>query len=330
MSGPLRTVSGRKTWPQCLSCMATPGEPVSGYYSETVPLIGEADLRKLVQRCTELVPDGTSDLRLLRHYALAAGVIATLGDPQWMPRRMSDPSDANFFNVPGDTGASHRHIDRVVMLGEMLYNLQTVEGFAGRLKALMSDKRSIEACVGELEGARMLHRAEIPFRFVDPQGSLGQDYDVEVLVDPRPIHCEMKCKIEGTDLGPRTIFNSLDAARRQLPPEAPGIIFVKLPHSWPTHPTLPLNVEVAVSKHFRQASRIGAVVFHWEEWIGDPAQQARRANRLMKWTHRRNFASPFAQLVHDRCIAPIVAADLGGRWVRLIDAVDSIDLTGPS
>jgi hypothetical protein len=74
------------------------------------------------------------------------------------------------------------------------------------------------------------------FRFVTPQGKRGNDYDLEI-ISHNQLRCgDTKCKLESTELSSATITNTLKNSRTQLPPDGPGVFFVKIPQKWMEHP----------------------------------------------------------------------------------------------
>jgi hypothetical protein len=120
---------------------------------------------------------------------------------------------------------------RTIDLGELLFNLQHIEGFDGCVARLKGG--DVEPALAELDVARMLYINDQMFWFVEPQGKTGDDYDFLVLYPGGVGACiEAKCNIETPEVNLSTIKNSLQKARKQLPETAPGIIFVKLPAQW--------------------------------------------------------------------------------------------------
>ena len=112
-------------------------------------------------------------------------------------------------------------------LAEMLFNLQDIENFGSILQRLKVGQ--IDAVIAELEVARFLRVHEENFRFVEPIGNLGSDFDIVVLRDEITICCEAKTKLTKQELSSKSIYNSLDQARRQLPKDRPGLIFLRVP-----------------------------------------------------------------------------------------------------
>jgi hypothetical protein len=138
----------------------------------------------------------------------------------------------NFLRIDeSDTIKQDRTALRVVDLAELIYNLQHVRRFDECIAKMR--KGDIEGTYAELDLGRMLYLYKVPFRYVVPQCVKGQDYDVEVEYPDGVIACaEAKCNIESTTFGESTIRNKLDRARQQLPPDRPGIVFVKMPPKW--------------------------------------------------------------------------------------------------
>src|SRR5712671_5500791 len=96
---------------------------------------------------------------------------------------------------------------------------------------------NIEGTYAELDFGRMLYLNQVPFRFVVPQGATGRDYDIEVEYPNGVIaSADAKCKIEHTGFTENSITNTLKKARKQLPDDRPGIIFVKVPSRWIANP----------------------------------------------------------------------------------------------
>jgi hypothetical protein len=93
----------------------------------------------------------------------------------------------------------------------------------------------------------------------------GNDYDFDAGEGATAVCCEVKCKLESTDLGENTIINALTNARKQLPADRAAIIGVKIPELWIREPELRRMLESALAYFFRNSSRVVAVVVRWEE-----------------------------------------------------------------
>ena len=124
---------------------------------------------------------------------------------------------------------------RIIDLAEVVYNLQHVPNFDSCISRMRDG--DIEGTAAELDLGRMLYLNQVSFRYVVPQGVKGKDYDAEIIFPDRIVACaDAKCALENTDLKAKAIFNKLEKARKQLPPDQPGIIFAKMPPHWMAAP----------------------------------------------------------------------------------------------
>jgi hypothetical protein len=176
----------------------------------------------------------------------------------WMP----NTAKPNFLRIDdADTTSQDRTALRTIDLAEMIYNLQHVQGFDECIGKMRNG--DIEGTYAELDLGRMLYLYKVHFRYIVPQGSKGLDYDLEIEYPDGVIACaEAKCNIETTMFGEGTIRNKLDGARKQLPSDRPGIIFVKMPPRWMDESEfLKMTSEVAQS-FLRGTRRIVSVKFY--------------------------------------------------------------------
>lgn len=101
------------------------------------------------------------------------------------------------------------------------------------------------------------------FRYVVPQGVKGKDYDAEIVFPDGVVACaDAKCALENTGLKAKAIFNKLEKARKQLPADQPGIIFVKMPPHWMTAPEFVSTTVEQAHALFAQTERIVSVKFY--------------------------------------------------------------------
>jgi hypothetical protein len=165
--------------------------------------------------------------------ALATGVLRAFMGAEWVEQHIiSDDRKKGFLSID-ETEPHRKEISffRVMDLAEVIYNLQPVPGFDECITRMRDG--DIEGTYAELDFGRMLYLNKVPFRFVVPQGKTGTDYDIEIEYPQGVIaSADAKCKIEGTEFSENTIKNSLSKARKQLPDNIPGIVFVKVPPSW--------------------------------------------------------------------------------------------------
>src|SRR5262249_9776631 len=90
----------------------------------------------------------------------------------------------------------------------------------------------VESTYAELEFAGHFIRHGVRVQFRDRTGVKGDDYDFDAGEGAAAVCCEVKCKLESTDLGETTIINTLNTARKQTPASRAAIIGVKIPETW--------------------------------------------------------------------------------------------------
>jgi hypothetical protein len=161
---------------------------------------------------------------------------------------------------PGPEG--EKKTSRVLDFAENLFNLQHVEGFDDRVDQMRTG--SIEATFAEFDFARFLYIHDVDFRFVIPCGVAGKDYDFSIkYADGREACADAKCRLEGTEMRAETILNSLKKARtNNLPPDQPGVIFVKVPQTWLEDETMRQGMYAAVRGFLRNTERVVSVVVY--------------------------------------------------------------------
>lgn len=175
---------------------------------------------------TEILRDGgyrnlSSALFVIRHF---------LGG-DWIEKHITT-SHAGYLALQDIDGIFELHAVRVIEFGELLLNLQYLRGFdeyVERVKPI----REPESSIAELHIAKMLWINDWDVRLVAPSGIQGGDnYDLEWQMNDWIVAADTKCKIEGTEISGRAITTTLQKCRSQLPPDRPGIFFVKIPQQW--------------------------------------------------------------------------------------------------
>jgi hypothetical protein len=151
---------------------------------------------------------------------------------------------------------------RILDLAECLFNLQNVEGFDDRVDQLRTG--DIESTIAEFDFARFIHIHDIAFKFVIPTNKRGKDFDFAIeYVDGREACADAKCRLEETEMRAETIRNSLERARQHnLPPDKPGIIFVKVPQTWMESDEVRASMGEVVNGFERNTRRVVSVVLY--------------------------------------------------------------------
>ncbi len=223
------------------------------------------------------------------------------------------------LQIEGDEGLAAVSGQKLVDLGEMLLNLQHIEGFDSCIRRLRDG--DVEPTLAELAIAGMLYINDWPFRFVEPTGVKRSDYDYEITFpDGLKVCADAKCKIESTPLSENTISNALKKAHGQLPEEWPGIVLVKFPPSW---------LEVSghldtflrpTNEFFLSHTRVVSVVFYTTPLNFDGTTMM-QAHRFMELGNARNkFDARRDWRLFNNWHPPKGAANgLPPKWLRLIN-----------
>jgi hypothetical protein len=193
-----------------------------------VPLTDQHLLRAIAQFPDEIRQDDSK-----RAFILSLAVVRYFFGLEWIEEHISveNPTPGFLRLVAGSTSETHLSTFKIVDFAELLHNLQGIGGFDGRIDQMK--KGNIESTYAELDFGRMLYLGGVNFRFVDPQGKRGADYDIEITLPDGVIVCaDAKCKIEATEFSMATVENTLHDARSQFPPDRPSAIFVKIPPKW--------------------------------------------------------------------------------------------------
>jgi hypothetical protein len=200
-------------------------------------------------------------------FTLAVSVIRHFFGKQWCEDHVIQDAahsrPVGFLRLdftPGFEG--ERKTSRVLDFAETLFNLQRVEGFDDRVDQMRAGQ--VEATFAEFDFARFLYLHDIAFKFVEPASVKGQDYDFVIkYADGRGACADAKCRLEGTEVRADTIKNSLNKARtNNLPPDEPGIVFVKVPQVWLEQDDVRRGIYAIVEGFLRNTGRIVSVVIY--------------------------------------------------------------------
>lgn len=176
---------------------------------------------------------------------------------------MNSEAETPFFANEAKTRFQENlFLTRVIQFAEMLLNLQFVPGFQEVIERIKNE--TIEPYFAELEVGKLLLMHHIPFRYVQATGRRGESYDIEFLFNGRPVFGDTKCKLESSQPNERSIFNTLQSSRSQLPKSGPGVFFVKIPQSWNdiwTDDQLIQKLQSAADQFLRGTGRVDAVIF---------------------------------------------------------------------
>ncbi len=192
-------------------------------------LVRGDDLRGTAAVIKRLFPEHDN---FVRAQMVAQAMLCTLLGEEWFEDHVvsSSPPTPFFRNAADDDHSISVGGLRRIQLAEMLWNLRHVGGMDNTLRLLYSGK--VPDAFAELEVGKILTVFGKSFRVIDPRGQLGSDYDLEIDFNGTTVCADTKCKLETTEMSERSIENSLDQGRKQLPKDRPSILFVCLPQRW--------------------------------------------------------------------------------------------------
>jgi hypothetical protein len=169
-------------------------------------------------------------------WTLATSIIGRFLGKEWVKENIphrDGASSTGFFQM--DFSSTERRdvkTARMLDFAETLFNLQHIGGFDHRAEQMRSGDP--ESGLAEFDFGRFLYIHDVDFRYVIPTGKRGHDYDCAITYRDGRVACaDAKCRVENSEMRPDAIYHALTTARRKnLPPDQPGIVFVKVPQSW--------------------------------------------------------------------------------------------------
>jgi hypothetical protein len=153
--------------------------------------------------------------------------------------------------------------ERVTKLAERIFNLRHIPNLNIVIDAIISGE--LVSRFAELDIGSHLYSRNIEFEYVLPSYKKGLDYDIRIIA-PMIINCEVKHKIESTNLSENTINKAIRESANQLPNDNPSIIFIKIPEDWTKNELLSVILNKTFDSFFRRKSltTLGIMV-RWEE-----------------------------------------------------------------
>ena len=208
---------------------------------------------------------------------------------------------------------------RMALLAEMLVNLQDVTGFKHPIAQMRAGQ--IESGFAELEFGKLLFINDVNFRFVDPHNrKAGEAYDYEIIYPDAVLACaDAKCKIESGEPSVTSIRHSLDTARRQLPADKPGIIFVKVPQAWFERPEIGAELGNLARQFFNGTRRIASVKYYvsYLQFVHEGILNTHRYREVSNPRNRFDPSRNWALFKSDN--APSDWNGLPAKWIRLVN-----------
>jgi len=182
--------------------------------------------------------------------------------------------DEHFRAYAGVTAEAHvRFKYRLWRLGRLLFDLQSYEFFGDFLANVK--QRDLLGALFEAEVVRMLMQLPARTALRVPRGQKGLDYDIDFGSSGLRIAVEVKAKDEKITFSARTVRYTLQDARRQLPKNGFGLIFLRVPYSWINDPEYHAGIDAPIGSLLRTTSRVQAVVLVRDELVDRTAKTMR-------------------------------------------------------
>lgn len=282
------------------------------------------DLENFLENQRLALPDSAA-ISLL--YGLSAEILIHLIGGEWVVNNVfgRKPLDKFLRANPESKEDRFKMTDRLMETAELLFNFQDISGVENLVERIKKD--SIEACVAELQSAKLLYFNDTPFYFNSPSNQKGLDYNVVATTQGFEIPCEIKCKIESTNFSENTIKATLKHARTQLPENTPSIIFIKIPETWTVEDETEEKLLGVLNEFFNGTTRVNSVIYHWEEWDYLQTGQALRTIRF------NEIANPNSKVKLERILKKPEINQSPANWTYFNDLIlnkfGKSDLTRP-
>lgn len=149
---------------------------------------------------------------------------------------------------------------RAHSLATDLLGAQNFRGFEQWLEHL--PRRSLREAAAELRAIRHMATAGSDVELLTPDPQAGRSPDARFLLDNAEAWVEVKAKEDrpARAFTTNSVTNSLKTAVRQLPDNAPGLVYLQLPYAWGDHYGALPAADMAARSWLRHTGRVNAVV----------------------------------------------------------------------
>ena len=224
-----------------------------------VPIVSRAWLRPILRH--------SGDAPEQRAYNTAVRVLTEVFGSTWVKRHLARTDSGNgfFYNNFANEEEAAQHLFRITTLAEILVNLQPVRGYAACV-ARMQTSAQIEPKFAELEVGKLLYLFGVGFELDSALNNHG------LVVEPanEPGICaETGRTIEAGEPREPEIAQLLDEAQAALPPDQPGIIFLKVPTHWLTGDATASAAADIARRWLDDAAGAASVVYYTMAVAGD-------------------------------------------------------------
>jgi hypothetical protein len=195
---------------------------------------------------------------------------------------------------------------RVVRLADCFYTL-----IAGKFSGfdILRERfrtRETKPCFIEAEIASMLVVNGFEVEVKKESGKLGADFDLAASYRGEPINIEVTAKKDDTTLTAKTLTNTLNQKRKQLPDDAPAALYLHVPADWMHAPNTYDVLNAAIVPFVRGSARLNVIVFVWE--FITPFLDGGFTNMIMRPCFSNGARHPFSAL---DCLAGPITQENG-------------------
>jgi hypothetical protein len=207
----------------------------------------------------KLIPDlGPFD----RIYLLAMVLLANWFGEPWVQKYIAtDEAPTDFLrNKLNSAERAAVHTQRVVEMAEMILNFQDIGGWTTCMDQLAAG--NIESGFSELDALKLCTMFHVEANFHLKGGKKGSDFDLDIGF-PNGLRgaADVKCKLESHafEFKASSIKATLSSARKQLPDNLPGVIFLKVPSEWMDSEAIRTEIDSTIETFMRGTRRIVCV-----------------------------------------------------------------------
>jgi hypothetical protein len=238
------------------------------------------------------LPFGNGRVTCAAYSAACCALLQAFG-PEWCLKHIGRSEQAcDYFQAKKDDYAEGlRHFYRTIEFGELIYNLHDVAGFDERINKIKSDEETgIESGIAELIAGKFFKAVKVMFHYVVTKRIPGQNTpknpDIEYVAGVNRYElCEVKCHLVSTELNERSIANTLEDARKQLPKGKAGLILLRVPESWLVDMEAGTNMIENAANHFierKKTTRVSSIFVFASEARFVPGQEKTAMTFLVK------------------------------------------------
>jgi hypothetical protein len=176
-----------------------------------------------------------------------------------------------FFEPPGPVPVEgndplwHHHVNRAILVAETLFVLRSSAGFEEQRKRLSA--RPLRSAFFEMSAARQFLKAGFQISARPEVNRRGEDFDFTASAGVLVVNVEVTA-LTAKEPSEATVLNALRQKRRQLPKDAPAVVYCVIPEQW-SHSAIDWDdwLPRIVRQFFRDTRRVNVVVFWMEKHI---------------------------------------------------------------